>query len=143
MSEHRLPGPVATPLDAGFWSGCEQHELRIHHCLTCGSWHHPPLPLCPRCQSAELEWRRVEGPAVLYSWSRVHVAVHPSVADLIPYYIAVVEFPAAGGARLIARLEHTHDGPPSIGSECELFWVAADGGQPLPVFRSGQLTGSR
>jgi uncharacterized OB-fold protein len=136
MIDQRLPGPLPSLADAGFWSACRQHELRMRQCQACQSWHHPPMPLCPRCQSQELEWRLVEGPALLYTWSRVHVALHSSVAASLPYYIAVVEFPACDGVRLIAGLEHTDSLPPAIGSECQLLWVIADSGQPIPGFRT-------
>jgi uncharacterized OB-fold protein len=77
----------------------------------------------------------VEGQALLYTWSRAHVAMHPSVADFVPYYIAVVEFPSCGGARLIAWFDHPEAEPPAIGCECELYWLTSDGGQPIPAFR--------
>lgn len=141
MLPHDPPGPIPSPADAGFWAACGQHELRLRHCRPCGAWHHPPMPLCPRCQSPELEWRVVEGPAVLYSWTRVHVAMHPSVADVLPYYIAVVEFPACAAARLVTYLDHADTGPPAIGAECELCWLAAAGGQPVPAFRTPPRAG--
>jgi len=135
MKRPALPGPVPSNSDAGYWLACRRHELTLCHCGTCGHWHHPPLPLCPACQGTNLEWRLVEGPALLYTWSRVHVAMHASVADFLPYCIAVVEFPSCGGVRLIAWLDHPEVGPPAIGCECELFWLTSDGGQPLPAFR--------
>lgn len=136
MSETELPGPVPTLTDAGYWSACSSQQLAFRHCTTCGAWHHPPLPLCPACQGLELEWRPVEGPGRLYSWTRVHLAMHASVAEATPYYIALVEFADSGGVRLLARLEHAASGPPQIGSECELYWIRAAGGQPIPAFRT-------
>lgn len=75
------------------------------------------------------------GPAVLFSWTRVHLAVHPSVADFLPYCIAVVEFPQCGNVRLIAWLDHQAASSPPIGEECELFWLVTDDGTPVPAFR--------
>ena len=130
-----LPGPVPTQTDQEYWLACNRRELKLRHCLTCDRWHHPPLPMCPHCQGLQLDWRPVDGPAVLYSWTRVHVATHPCVTDALPYCIAVVEFPANSGVRLLAHLDHPDGGPPEIGAECELYWISVDGGQLAPAFR--------
>lgn len=102
------------------------HELAFLRCENCDHWHHPPLPLCPRCQSTDLAWIPADGPCVLFSWTRVHSAV--------PYYVAVIEFPECGGVRLIARLEHSGNEQPVIGGQCDLFWIEAEGGF-VPAFR--------
>ncbi len=62
--------------------------------------------------------------------------MHASVAAATPYYIGLVEFPDSGGVRLLARLEHMAAGAPPIGSECALYWILAEGGQPIPAFRT-------
>ena len=142
MLDDRLPGPVPSQSDAEFWSACGRHELRLRHCRNCDGWHHPPLPLCPHCQGVDMQWRLVEGSAALYSWTRVHVAMHASVTDALPYYIAIVEFLRSPGARLIAYLDHSGADPPVIASECELFWITATGGQPVPAFRTRPRDGA-
>src|SRR5262249_9470960 len=120
--------------EAAFWSACARGELAFRCCESCGNWHHPPLPLCPFCQKSSLTWVRAEGPCLLYSWTRAHIAAHSSVAEDIPYYIVVVEFPACGGVRLLGRLERPASEPPRIGSVCELHWIKA-AGQSVPAFR--------
>jgi uncharacterized OB-fold protein len=135
MLSQGFPAPISTPVDADFWMACRQHELRLRHCLACHEWHHPPLPLCPNCQGSELQWRRVEGPALLYSWTGVHIAMHPSVAGCLPYYIAVIEFPACSAVRFIAQLDSSATPPRAIGALCELCWLTSEDGQPVPAFR--------
>ncbi len=136
MLDIGLPGPKNTHGDAGFWSACRQHELRAQRCLACEHWHHPPIPMCPRCQSSDLEWQPLIGAAFLFSWTRVHIAMHPAVTAVIPYCIGVVEFPVCDGVRIIARLDHPSDNAPAIGAKCELYWITAADGQPLPAFRT-------
>lgn len=136
MMDSGLPGPKPFEADAGYWSACRQHKLCARRCLACGSWHHPPIPLCPKCQSSNLEWQPLSGTALLFSWTRVHIAMHPAVAAAVPYCIAVVEFPACDGVRIIARLDHAGDDAPAIDAECELHWITAGDGQPLPAFRT-------
>lgn len=136
MADHELPGPVPTLVDAGFWSACMERQLVFRHCRACDDWHHPPLPLCPRCQGTDLEWRPAEGPALLFTWTRAYLAMHPSVDGAVPYYIAVVEFPDCGHVRLLARLEHPGSGFPAIGSECVLDWIRAGDAQLMPAFHT-------
>jgi uncharacterized OB-fold protein len=83
-----------------------------------------------------LEWGRVEGPGLLYSWTRVHVAMHPSVVKALPYHIGVIAFPDCDGVRLVAWLDHRANTTPVIGAKCALDWIVADTGQPVPVFRT-------
>ena len=112
-----------------------RRDLTFRCCENCGHWHHPPLPLCPSCQSTNLAWVPANGAAFLYSWTRVHIAVHPSMAQAVPYYVAVIEFPECGGVRLLARLEHSRDEPPVIGGKCDLIWIRAED-QLVPAFRT-------
>jgi uncharacterized OB-fold protein len=141
MINHGLPPPAPSTVDRPFWDACARHELVLRHCPACARWHHPPLPLCPECQHDGLEWRRVTGPARLYSWTRVHVAGHPTVDAAVPYYVAVIEFPGCGGTRIVTRLDHDGEGLPAIGEPCELIWVEAEGGQPVPAFRTSRPGG--
>jgi uncharacterized OB-fold protein len=57
------------------------------------------------------------------------------MAEAVPYYVAVVEFPECGGVRLLARLEHASDEQPVIGSRCDLIWVETEG-QFVPAFHT-------
>ena len=126
-----LPGPVIAESEAPFWAACREHRLVFRRCDDCAAWHHPPLPRCPRCRSARLQWAEARGPARLYAWTRVHVALHPSVEGMPPYLVAVVEFPACGGVRLITNLRAE---APRIGAELDLVWGTVGGAQPVPRF---------
>lgn len=136
MANPDLPGPVPCVADAAFWSACRERKLVFRHCGACDAWHHPPLPLCPRCQGGQLEWRPAEGAAQLFTWTRAHLAMHPAVDRAVPYYIGVVEFPDCGHVRLLARLEHLGKDSPAIGSECVLDWICAGDGQLMPAFHT-------
>ncbi len=119
--------------DAPFWEGCRARELRVQCCADCGRHRHPPTPRCPYCQSANLRWEAVRGPARLYTWTEVHHAAHPAVRGRGPYVVAVVEYPEMGGVRVISNLVDA--AAPKIGAELALFWDDVGDGMWLPRYR--------
>jgi uncharacterized OB-fold protein len=60
-----------------------------------------PQPLCPDCQSTELEWVASSGHGVVYSYTVVHRAPHPAFAT--PYVVAIVRL--AEGFTMLANVE--------------------------------------
>jgi len=56
-----LPAPVPEPdgLDAPYWAGTRQSELRIQRCRGCRAWLWGPEWICHQCLSFDLEWQRV------------------------------------------------------------------------------------
>lgn len=54
--------------DGVFWSGVEKHQLLLRECRQCHALCHPPLPMCPHCQSLDWQTRAASGRAVLKSW---------------------------------------------------------------------------
>ena len=49
-----LPRPKATPLDAAYWEGLKENELRIQRCRSCGKWQWGPEWICHHCLSDDL-----------------------------------------------------------------------------------------
>jgi len=129
-----LPRPRPTPDDAPFWAACRERRLVFQRCAACGRFRHPPVPVCPACRSPAVTWTEAFGPARLYTFTEVHHAAHAAVRERLPYVVAVVEFPAMDGVRLVSNLV---DGtPPRIGAALELVWEDAGEGLFLPRFRS-------
>jgi len=120
---------------AEFWAHCRQRRLLFQACGECGRPCHPPLPICPGCQSARRVWRQAPLPARLYSYTVVHHASHPAVKAHLPYNIALVEFPALPGVRLISNVVEVPPTALVIGMALELIWQDGANGQPLPRFR--------
>lgn len=54
--------------DGVLWSGVEKRELLLRECCQCHTICHPPLPMCPNCQSLDWQTRAASGRAVLISW---------------------------------------------------------------------------
>lgn len=105
MSEKRaIPMPVPMPemqLDEEFWSHCAQERLCFQRCKSCGTWRHLPRNMCAACGGAGWEWAASSGRGKIYSWTVVHQAMHPALADEIPYAVVVVELEE--GVRMVSR----------------------------------------
>jgi uncharacterized OB-fold protein len=101
-----LPAPVPEPdgLDAPYWAGTRQNELRIQRCRDCRAWIWGPEWICHQCLSFDLEWQRVEGRGLIYSWERAWHPVHPALKGHPPYIVALVELPEAGHVRMLGNL---------------------------------------
>jgi uncharacterized OB-fold protein len=64
--------------------------LLLQACSSCDHVWHPPLPICPRCRSFEVEWRPASGRGTVHSFTIVHHAAHPAVEAWLPYLVALV-----------------------------------------------------
>jgi uncharacterized protein len=117
-----------------FWEACRRRELRLQQCGSCRRFRHPPIPGCPHCGSTEIEWTRVAGRGRVFSYTTVHHAALPALADRVPYVVAVVELEDAPGARLVGNLVGTGDGL-AIGMPVEVEWDEVEPDVVLPQFR--------
>jgi hypothetical protein len=57
----RLPDLRVDHDNKELYRGWLQRELRLNRCGGCGTWHHPPRPVCPSCWSTEVVPTRVSG----------------------------------------------------------------------------------
>jgi uncharacterized OB-fold protein len=96
------PEPTISERSAVFWRGGAAGELRIQRCQRCGWWLHPPHPLCPRCQSRDLEPEVVSGRGRVWSFT---INRYQWVRGLEPpYVLAEVELDEQPGLRLLTAL---------------------------------------
>jgi uncharacterized protein len=128
-----MPLPQAGLDDEGLWQAYRQQRLVFRYCTDCAHYHHPPLPVCPHCQSGALEWRDAHGPSEIFSFTEVHHPAHPAVAKRTPYVVIVVAFPEMNWVRLVSNL--LGDGTPRIGAAVELVWDRVSEDVVLPRFR--------
>ena len=116
-----------------FWQATARGELTLPHCGACGTHRWPPGPFCPQCRSQEVEWGPA-GPAVLYSYTVVRQpAPGGEVRVVAP---GLVEFPEAGGVRIVAALVDTKLDAIAIGATLTLGWHR-HGEDNVPVFSIG------
>jgi uncharacterized protein len=130
-----IPGIEPNMDDASFWDDCAQRQLRFQACGHCGTPRHPPQPICPKCQS--FEQTRLDAPpeARVYTYTVVHHAGHPAVESRLPYVVAVVEFSALAGVRLVSNVTDVDTDKVHIGMPLRLWWDDIGGGRFVPRFR--------
>ena len=97
------PVPLPSGLDRPFHEGLTAHRLVLQRC-TCGTWQWPPEVICHRCRSFDPGWVETDPQGLLYTWTRVWHPAHEGLQTAVPYVVAVVELPGAGGIRLVGNL---------------------------------------
>ncbi len=127
MAARNLPGggipvPIPDEDNAPFWEGCRAHELRIQHCLRCGTAIHYPRAACHACQGLEFEYRVASGRGTVYSFIVAHQAFHPAFRDRTPYNVVLVELDDMPGVRLASEVVGVEPGAVRIGMPVEVTW---------------------
>jgi uncharacterized OB-fold protein len=126
-------GELEIPIDKWtepFWDATAEHRLSVPQCAVCGTFRWPPGPFCPTCQSQELTWVPAGTPR-LYSYTIIK-AKQPDGGErmLVP---ALVEFPEAGGVRLLAAIVGAAREDLRIGAALAPDWVTAANAE-VPTF---------
>ena len=73
-----------------FWSYVAAGELRIQQCAECGTFRHPPRPLCATCGSTTTEWVAVSGRGEVWAATMISPPTVPAFAARTPYNAVVV-----------------------------------------------------
>lgn len=85
-----------------FWTGGAEGKLMLQRCGDCGSFNHPPLPLCRHCQSENLGHEQVPGTGAIDTFTVNHQPWFPGVE--VPYVIARVRLDGAPGVILTTNI---------------------------------------
>lgn len=128
-------GPSESGLDSQHWEGLRAGEVRVQQCDDCSTWIWAPKPLCPACHSFRTSFRAVEPEGRLYSWTRTWQPFSPDFAGHLPFVIALVELPRAGGRRLLGVLMDSDGGPLRIGAAVRAVIEPAPQPGGWPVLR--------
>lgn len=123
------------PMDrwtAPFWQAARERRLSFPKCGACGRFRWPAGPFCPECQSQEVEWAD-PGEGRVYSFSAVRTAA-TDAAPATLHLPALIEFPDAGGVRLLAALIDAAVQEVAIGATVVADWLPA-ANATVPIFR--------
>jgi uncharacterized OB-fold protein len=85
-----------------FWKSGADGKLRFLRCAVCGTFAHPPQPLCPSCHSKEVSPEAVSGRATLATYTINHQPWMPGPE--LPYVVAIVEIEEQPDVRLMTNL---------------------------------------
>jgi uncharacterized protein len=94
--------PAVTPENEHFWRGGADGELRFLRCADCGTWIHPPQPICPACLSRSVAPEAVSGRATVLTFTVNHQLWYPNLDP--PYVVAIVALPEQDDLRLTTNL---------------------------------------
>jgi len=94
--------PRVTDQNRHFWTGGAKGKLQFLRCRPCGTWVHPPAPLCPACLSRDVAASAVSGRASVVTVTLNHQPWVPAPDH--PYAIAIVEIEEQPGLRLMTNV---------------------------------------
>ena len=115
-----------------FWDATAKHKLLLPACADCGRFRWPPGPFCPHCQSQRTEWLPA-GEGRIYSFTIIRAPASDAVKLPRIHVPALVEFPDAGGVRLLAAITDTPIAAIRIGEPLQVGWSEA-ANATVPVF---------
>jgi uncharacterized OB-fold protein len=128
-----MPLPEPNVEDRAFWEGCKRGELLLEKCNDCGNLIHPPLPLCPVCQSQSLGWIKSSGKGTVYSFEIVRMSPHSILDAKVPYNVVLVDL--AEGPRLVSNLVDCAPEEIEIGMPVEVVFEMVAEDVWLPQFK--------
>jgi uncharacterized protein len=130
--------PKATEISDPFWDATRDQRYLVQWCGGCATPIFYPREVCPRCLSADsLEWRESNGRGTVYALSVQHRPANPTMADRVPYVVALVEVDAGDGSktvRVMSNVVNCDSSSVNVGDAVRLTWEALSDGRNLPVF---------
>lgn len=124
------PHPAINLDNAFFFESLnERGELSIQQCDECEELRHPPVPMCPDCNSLRWSPKVMGGHGIVYSYV---VLYHPIVPPFEPgYMVAVIEL--GEGPRVVMNLEGIDREDVQIGMPVAITAKRMDKDLVLPV----------
>jgi uncharacterized OB-fold protein len=129
------PVPIPDDVSQPFWSAISERRLVVQRCVTCLSYHHPPVVVCPTCVSVDLQFVDVSGRGYVRAMTRTYVAREPYFAQRSPYLVAIVELDESPDLLMVSNFPYNSPGEVEIDSPVEIDFEETDAGQFIPQFR--------
>ncbi len=107
---------------AWFTSG----ELAVQTCSSCGVHQHPPEEICHRCGSMSFTTTSMTPTGTVYSYTVAHYAVHPALADAVPYAVVLVVLDDDPEIRVVGNVVGLPPDDISIGMAVSAVWESHD-----------------
>jgi uncharacterized protein len=115
-----------------FWTYLASGTLHLNCCEDCGSSHHPPSPICPKCRSYNTGWKPASGRARLKSFTEVRHPVHTLLEPAVPYVVTLVELEE--GVRMVSGIPAGHTVELRVGMPLTCEVIRHDEDFALPYF---------
>jgi uncharacterized OB-fold protein len=128
-------GQPLTRDSAAHYRGRLGHQLLINRCASCGHFHHPPRPICPKCWSTDVAPTEVSGNGTIHLIVFLHQGPPAAGVDYAtPYPVATVELDEQPGLRFTGTVLGATNDQITIGRRVRLDWIER-AGVPVPAFR--------
>lgn len=85
-----------------FWTSGERGDLMIHRCHDCGTFVHPPRPVCHTCLSENVSPEKVAGTGVVDTFTVNYQKWHPAME--VPFVIARIALDGVAGVYLTSNV---------------------------------------
>jgi uncharacterized OB-fold protein len=118
-----------------FWDAATRHELVAPQCANCGEFRLPPTPFCWNCSHQDVKWITLSGEGVVHTFTIARQAFLPSLADVVPYVIAVIALPESDDLRLISNVVAISPEDVTIGMSVVVDWDDVNETTTIPRFR--------
>jgi uncharacterized protein len=128
------PAIVPTDIDRFFWEGTRSGKLLVQRCAACGSYQHPPLPVCGRCGSDDPKPVPVSGDGEVYAFTVMRRAFHPGFAADVPYIVGLVALREQADLRLVSNIVDCAPEAVAVGAKVSVIF-RPHGDWTLPVFK--------
>lgn len=132
----RLPDTLIDHDNKEFYRGWLERRLLLNRCNGCGTWHHPPRPVCPSCWSRDVAPTEVSGRGTVHLLIKLHQGPPaPGVDYSTPHPVATVELDE--GVRFTSTIVKCPLGEMRIGMPVQITWIDRYG-VPYPVFEPAE-----
>ena len=137
--------PTTTEATDPFWDATREQQYLVQWCAACTTPIFYPREVCPACLSADsLEWRSSSGRGTVYAVSVQHRPANPTMADRVPYAVALIELDAGDGDNAVRVMSNVVNCDPltvNVGDPVTLTWEPLSDGRNLPVFEPEGISG--
>jgi uncharacterized OB-fold protein len=116
--------PRVTEENRFFWTSGADGRLRFLRCDDCGTFVHPPSPICPDCLSRALTVTAVSGRATVATFTVNHQPWIPGFDP--PYVVALVEIAEQPSVRLMTNIIGCAPDEVSIGMPVQVTFEQYD-----------------
>ncbi|TDN58020.1 Zn-ribbon domain-containing OB-fold protein [Paraburkholderia sp. BL10I2N1] len=132
--------PVPTRETAPYWRMANEGRLVVQRCGSCGRRQFYPRAFCTACLSDSVEWVDCSGRGTIYTYTICHIAGHPSMADKVPYAVAMIDLDE--GVRMLAGIVDSDLAQVAIGAPVEVTFERISAEYALPQFKIATGTSS-
>lgn len=128
----RRPAPIVTDDSAAFWDAADAGRLVAQRCADCGSFRHPPRPMCPHCHSLRVDIVELAGTGTVYSYAILHHPQNPA----FDYPVLAVLVDLDEGIRMVSNIVGVDKDDIRIGMRVGVEFTPTAGGHRVPVFHA-------